>query len=131
MIIRETVEQVVSGSFANKLDQPIFKVGEWQYTRRQMVEVLQCANFIAAARLAKVLKRLGVQSAAQLNKLDPYSLARTKGIGESSIFVAMCILDAGGYDVLKWWAYKENVVRFATFKHHAINRATKRKHEVA
>jgi hypothetical protein len=131
MITRTKIETVIGKGFADSLDAPIFQVNEWRYTRRQMVELLDCANFIAAARLAKVLKRLKIESAAQLNKMDPYSLARTRGIGNACIFVAMCILDAGGYDVLKWWNYKDNVVKFQTFKHKAIQRASRRKHEVA
>lgn len=132
MLKREKIEKIIGKGFADSIDAPIFQVHDWRYTRRQMVEVLGCANFIAAARLCKVLKRLKIESAAQLNRLDPYSLARTKGIGASSIFVAMCILDAAGYDVMKWWDYKQdNVVKFSTFKHKAMVRASKRKQEIA
>lgn len=133
MIVRKKVEQVIGKGFADHLDTAIFKVGDWQYTRRQMVETLGCANFIAAARLSKVFRKLKIESAAQLNKMDPFSLVRTKGIGQACLFVAMSILDAGGYDVMKWWDYdqKDNVVKFSTFKHHAIRRASKRKQDVA
>jgi hypothetical protein len=132
MIVREKVEQVIGKGFADKLDEQIFKVDEsFGYTRREMVENLGCANFIAAARLAKVLRRLAVNSPARLNKLDPFSLARAKGIGESALFVAMCILDASGYDVIKWWGFKGNQAKFSSFKSHAISHARKRKQEVA
>lgn len=133
MLARTKVETVIGKGFADALDEAVFEVTpKFSYTRRQMVEDLGCANFIAAGRLAKVLKRLGIDSPAQLNRLDPVSLARTKGIGAACIFVAMCILDAAQYNVLDWWKYdEESSVKFSTFKHHAMRRATKRKQEVA
>lgn len=133
MIERKQVEQVIGKGFADKLDAPIFNMSNgWQYTRRQMVEDLGCANFIAAAKLSKVLGRLKIHSPAQLFRLDPASLARTSGIGESCLFVAMCILDAAQYNVMEWWEYKrDNVVKFSTFKQQVIKKARKRKHEVA
>lgn len=133
MLERKTVEKVIGKGFADKLDEAIFHVSQdLSYTRREMVEELGCASFIAAARLEKVLKRLKVFTPAQLYRTDPFSLARSKGIGESALFVAMCILDANKYNVEKWWGWKEsNVVKFSTFKHHAIKRARRHKQEVA
>lgn len=132
MLARETVEKVIGKGFADKLDEQIFAVDyDFGYTRREMVEKLGCANFIAAARLAKVLRRLNINSPAKLNRLDPFSLARARGIGESALFVAMCILDAHGYDVIKWWHFKGNVAKFSSFKAHAISHARRRKQEVA
>lgn len=131
MISKEQVNVVIGKGFADKLEEEVFKVGTtWTYTRREMVEELDCANFIAAVRLAKVLSKLGIHTPTQLSKLDPFSLARAKGIGEAALFVAMCILDHSGYDVIKWWHYKNNTTKFSTFKHHTIRKASKRKHEV-
>jgi hypothetical protein len=131
MLAREKVEKVIGKTFADRLDELVFDVGIMQYSRRQMVEELGCANFVAAARLQKVLRRLGIKNGKQLYNLDPFSLARSKGIGEASLFVAMCILDSGDLDVIKWWQYKGNDVKFSSFKRHAISRASKRKQEVA
>lgn len=131
MIVREKVETVIGKGFADKLDEEVFKVGvAWFYTRREMVEDLGCANFIAASRLSSVLKRLDIKTPTQLFKLDPFSLARAKGIGEAALFVAMCILDAKGFDILDWWGRKGNATKFSTFKHNALRRSRKRKHEV-
>lgn len=134
MIDRILVETVIGKTFADRLDEPIFKSGNWTYTRREMVEKVGCANFIAAATLGKVLHRLSVHSPKELSALDPFSLARSKSIGETALFVAACILDANGYSVEKWWAWdrdKNNLVKFSTFKHHAQRRARKHKQEVA
>lgn len=133
MIERKVVEKTIGKSFADKLDTIVFDVSDTlRYTRREMVEELGCANFQAAARLQKVLKRLGITTPSQLHKTDPFSLVRSKGIGEASMFVAMCILDAFQYHVGDWWGWKEtNTLKFSTFKHNAIRRANKRKQEVA
>jgi hypothetical protein len=130
MITRSKIETIIGKTYADKLDELIFISGEIKFSRRDMVDTLGCANFIAAARLCKVLRRLNVTTVAQLYRLDPASLARTRGIGESSIFVAMCILDSHDYDILKWWNYKNNEVKFHTFKRNVISRAHKHKQAV-
>jgi len=128
MIARKKVESTIGKGFADKLDEVVFRADGWDYTRREMVELLGCANFIAAARLAKVVKRLGIKSPAQLFRFDPFSLVRTKGIGEACIFVAMCILDHNEYDIMAWWKFdRDNVTKFSSFKHHAMRRASKHK----
>lgn len=132
MLKPQIVVDTIGKTFADKLDETIIDVSdEISYTRREMVEKLGCANFLAAYRLQKVLKRLKIMTASQLHRTDPFSLVRTKGIGEAAMFVAMCILDLHGYDVIKWWRWKEsNVVKFSTFKHQAMNRARKHKQAV-
>src|SRR3970040_2435368 len=130
MIARTKVENIIGKGFADKLDEVVIESGKLIYTRREMVERLGCANFIAAAKLSKILRRLGIATPAQLNNMDPFSLARVKGIGESCLFVALCILEEAEYDVEEWWQYKDNNVKFSSFKAHAITHSRKRKHEV-
>lgn len=130
MLARTKVETIIGKGFADKLDELIVESGKLVYTRRQMVEQLGCANFVAAAKLSKILRRLGISTPAQLNNMDPLSLARVRGIGESCLFVALCILEANEYDVEDWWQYKDNNVKFSSFKAHAITHARRRKHEV-
>lgn len=133
MLTREVVVNTIGKTFADMLDEVVIESGSIHYTRRTMVEVLGCANFIAAARLQAVIKRLKITSAKELYKMDPLSIARSRGIGATSMYVAMCILDATGHDVEKWWGWdaKRTVVKFSTFKAHAMRRASKRKQDVA
>lgn len=128
MIKSTIVNAIIGKGFADKLDEPIFEVGGWIYTRRGMVEELGCANFIAAAKLAKVLRRLKINSSLKLYRLDPGSLARTKGIGESCLFVAMCILDYKGFDLEKWWGTDR--AKFSAVKHQTLKQARKYKQAV-
>jgi hypothetical protein len=124
MITRTKVEKIVGKTFADELDKPVFKAYNWEITKRRMVDDIGCGNFIAAARLSKVLRRLKVSTPSQLFKLDPASLARVRGIGESSIFVALCILDFAQYNIEEWWDTER---KFRTVK---ITKASKNGHEV-
>lgn len=131
MLNRDTVESTIGKGFADKLDEAVIHVSQdISFTRREMVEELGCANFLAAARLQKVLKKLQIFTPGKLYKTDPFSLVRSRGIGEASMFVAMCILDKAGYDIVKWWGWKGNQTKFSTFKHNSIKRAKRRTQEV-
>jgi hypothetical protein len=132
VINRKTIETTIGKTFADKLDELVLDISEeLSFTKRQMIEDLGCANFLAAYRLQKVLKRLGITTVSRLYKTDPMSLARCRGIGETAIYVAMCILHTRHKDVNVWWGWKEtNSLKFNAFKQKAIKRARKRKHEV-
>lgn len=132
MIERKAIEKTIGKGFADKLDEVIIDVSQdISFTRREMVEILGCANFLAAYRLQRVLKRLKIFTAAKLFRTDPFSLVRSKGIGEAAIYVAMCILDSKQYNVEEWWGWKEtNALKFSSFKHRAIRKASRNKQEV-
>lgn len=132
MIKREVIAKTLSKGFAEALDTVVIDAGgELSFTRRQMIEDLDCGNFNAAARLSKVLRRLGIHTVAKLYRTDPQSLLRARGVGEATVYVAMCILDARKYDVYKWWGWKQdNVVKFAAYRAQAKSKAKKYKHAV-
>lgn len=132
MLTRDVVETTISKTFADKLDEVVLDISpKLTFTRRQMVEELGCANFVAAAVLQKALRKLQIETPAQLFRTDPFSLVRVKGVGEATIFVAMCILDAAQYNVKKWWGWNEtNDLKFSSFKHNATRRASKAKHDI-
>lgn len=133
MLKRTIIVKCIGKTFADSLDHFAINVSSnLSYTKREMIELVGCANYNAAARLEKVLKRLKVKSPEDIWKLNPIDLLRIKGIGETSMYVAMCILDINGYSVEEWWGWNGNVIKFSTFKHHAARRALKRgKQEVA
>lgn len=133
MLERKVVENTIGKTFADSLDEIVIDVSDkLTFTKRMMVENLGCANFAAASRVNRVLKKLKIETPAQLFRTDPFSLARTKSIGATSIYVVMCILDASQYNVEEWWGWKEtNVLKFSSFKHNAIRRARLRKQDIA
>ena len=127
------VEKTIGKTFADKLDEVVIHVSQdLSFTRRELVDELGCANFAAAARLGKLLSRLHIHTAAQLNRTDPFSLLRARGIGQTCMFVAMCILDYKQYNVIDWWEFKrDNVVKFSSYRASAYRRAARRKQDVA
>lgn len=130
MIKRQRIENVFGKTFADSFDVLVMDLGpRLNFTKREMVEDLGCPNFAAATRLNRVLKRLGISTPAQLQKLDAPSLIRVRGIGTTSLFVVQCIFDYLEADFEAWWGYRQdNVVKFSTFKAKAIARAKKRRH---
>lgn len=132
MIKSEVIAKTLSKGFAELLDTAAIDVSEEiSFTRRQMIEDLGCGNFNAATRLSKVLKRLGITTIAKSYRTDPQSLLRVKGVGEATVYVAMCMLDSRKYDVYKWWGWKQdNVVKFAAYRAQAKSKAKKYKHAV-
>jgi hypothetical protein len=126
MLNYTTIHATIGKTFADKQDEVIFQSGNLVYTRRELVGIVGCANFIAAARLAKVCRRLKIYTITQLYKTDPYSLYRAKGIGDTAVYVAMCLLDTSNFNVMKWWnkktsADKERSIRRAKRNKQAID----------
>jgi hypothetical protein len=108
----------------NSLDEVIFKCGRTEYSKLDMVDSLGCGNFAAAKKLSKALERIGVQSITQLVRLGPLPLARMKGVGPATLYVAMCILDAHGGHVERWWGWDDgNGVKFSALKHRELQKA--------
>jgi|SRR5215831_4167135 len=132
MIERPKIENTIGKTFADMLDTFVIDAsGEIRFTRRQMIEDLGCANFAAASRLERVLNKLKITTIRRLFNTNPMDIARVRGIGATSIYVAMCILDYGQYDVEEWWGWKEtNNLKFSSYKHNVTKRASKRKQEV-
>ena len=72
----------------------ILSVGEKRYTRERCVRELGCPNFKAAQNLSHALESIGVDSTKKLAKTTPSDLLRLEGVGERTVFVALCVLDA-------------------------------------
>jgi len=136
--MRSAFEQKINKSlgktFVAGLHDVKLVIGKTEFTHQQMIDLLGCGNFAAAARLTKVLKRLGVTTIPMLRKLDPASLFREKNVGMTTVYVAMCVLDAHQYDVEEWWGWKQqkdNVVKFSTYKHKLLQRTKRREVKTA
>ncbi len=131
MLKRETIDKTIGKGFADKLDESLVTFFGTEISKRILVEEIGCANFQAAVRLGKALKKLDIQTPAQLHKTSPWDLARLRTVGEATMYVAMCILEAHDYDVEKWWGWKgTNDIKFSSFKHNAMRRAKKNGHSV-
>lgn len=113
------------------LNEPILRIGAEQLSRSDLVNVYGVGNFTAAIRLNHVLGSLGYPTASQLAKIDPQSIARRTGVGETQLYLLSCVLEVKGVDVFAWWRWDREgrEVRFSTHKHHAVRRAKKRPHK--
>lgn len=130
MLTIKKVSDTLGKTFADNLNEKILDSGSIQFTRHEIVNLLGCANLIAASKLNKVLRRLHIDSHKELWKLGPFALARLQSVGMATMYVAMCVLDYHKYDVIEWWSYDENELKFSSFKYKAMRRAKKRQETV-
>lgn len=127
--MRKIDPHVFGSPFVRHLSAPLLVIGSHRYSRHDLVNDLGTGNFTAAARLGRVLKRLHIKSPAQLNDLTPESLARVVGVGVATLYVAMCVLEAEGYSIARWYGWRKHEgVTFETHKRRAFLRSTRRKH---
>jgi hypothetical protein len=82
---------------------PVLQLGKRSFNRYEMVSKLGCGNLVAAKNLMGILGELQVSSLKDLKALDPAALASIKGVGPTTLFVAMCLLEAEGVDVDAWY----------------------------
>ena len=72
----------------------VLTVGKVTFTREGCVRKLGCPNFRAAQNLSHALESIGVDSVKRLAGTTPKDLLRLEGVGERTVFVALCVLDA-------------------------------------
>lgn len=129
------IDNTLGKTFADGLEEVVINSGkELVFTKRQMIEEIGCANFQAATRINKAFRRLDISTIKKLSDTDPSSLLRIKGIGQTSIYVAMCILDAHHISVEKWWGWnqeKDNILKFSAYRNKLTRKARKHKQEIA
>jgi hypothetical protein len=72
-------------------------------------------NWNAARTLGAFLKRHKIASARQLYDFSPQDLVRVSGHGAALLWVAMVLLDKGGFDPMRWWGEQPT---YGTVKQH-------------
>lgn len=85
----------------------ILTVGQKTYTREACVRQLGCPNFRAAQNLSKALSDLGVKSTTALAKTTPRDLLGLAGVGERTVFVALCVLDVEAPKMAQRWLHSD------------------------
>ncbi len=90
--------------FVDRLDEVILRVGEYTFSRREMIELLHCGNFAAGARLNWALKEFsGHYTVSDLAKhVKVYDLMRMKHIGVTTVYVFMCVIEYAKLSPLHW-----------------------------
>mgnify|MGYP001604634186 CR=1 FL=1 len=113
-------QKFLGASFVNKQNEIVLRVGSRQWTRMQLVQQVGVGNLAAAAKLSTVLRKTKVDSIEKLYAVDPRDFALIPKLGETTVFVAMAVLQAEGFNVDRWIAQitseKKKVVTFRCLK---------------
>jgi len=118
-------EEKAGKAFLARLDEVVLTIGSTEFTRREVVEKLRCANMVAAARLSWAVERFKPKSAVELaRRVDVVDLFSIKGVGVTTVYVWMCVLDAIGKDPEVWLDQEAKLPTLYTKKRGA---STKRK----
>jgi len=96
----------------------LLEIGPQKYTRWSLGR-LGCPHPMAAIKLNRVCKELGVRTMAQLAKAAP-QIGRYKGLGVTVYWILLAVLDEAGYDPVD---VHGDEVTFATMKHRALKAA--------
>lgn len=90
----------------------VLSIGSQTYSRDGLVRELKVGNFAAARRLGKVLEELEITRVEDLASLAPEDLARVRGVGETTVYVLLCLQDALRQKPLEW------DTTWSTYAHH-------------
>jgi hypothetical protein len=90
----DTLRPRLGKTFLDRLTSDVvLTVGTKTYSRDALVRELKVGNFAAARKLGKALDDLGITNPADLAHLAPEDLARIRGVGETTVYVLLCLQD--------------------------------------
>ena len=116
----ETHKHFLGASFVHKQNEIVLRVGSKQWTRMQLVQQVGVGNLAAAAKLSTVLRKTKVDSLEKLYAVNPRDFALIPKLGETTVFVAMAVLQSNGFSVDKWIQQiadeKKHIHTFRTLK---------------
>jgi hypothetical protein len=96
-------QELLGKTFVDRQNEVVLKIGKDEWSRQELVEVLKCGNFAAAARLTKTLQDDRVNSVVDACRhLSLQDLLEREGVGETTAYVFMCAVDAVGKDPVRW-----------------------------
>jgi hypothetical protein len=106
------------------LTEPVLKIGSVSIDHWELVHIYHCGNTVAAKRLSRALRRWFPR--ATVTMPPPFDqLAATPGVGETQLYVMMCVLDYTGADPLTWVEPKDGTptVTMSTLRRRAVHHA--------
>lgn len=109
-------QKILGSTFVNALsgsDSSILTDGRRHYSKHHLVREFGTGNFLAARRLALLMKEWKLKSIMDFFKMPPRSLGEQKGVGTTMLYVLICIGRAKGVDIQAW--YKQETT-FDTLK---------------
>src|SRR5947208_546499 len=95
------LKESLGSSFLKRLTgETILQVGSQNWTRDRLVREAGCGNFAAARKLHRALAEL--PEGTKLNGHLIESLAEQHGVGETTIYVLLCVQEATGQHSKLW-----------------------------
>jgi hypothetical protein len=82
---------------------PLLTLGKRKWTRYELVSKVGVGNFKAVMILIDALQKLGVKDIESVKKLSVMAIASIKGVGPTTLFVLMSLLQNEGTDVQEWY----------------------------
>lgn len=120
MILPEDHRNFLGSAFVNRQNEVVLKIGNREWTRHQLVQVIGVGNWAAAAKLTSVLRKIKVTTLEQLYAVDPRDFALIPKLGETTIYVAIAVLKAEGFNTETWVKQvvgeRKKLVTFRTLK---------------
>jgi len=110
--------EILGKQLVDKLNQPWLTIGSDVWTKQEMIDLLKCGNFTAAATLTRELKAAGIKSVKHaLREMTLYDLLKIRGIGETSCYVFMCAVESLNFDAVEWLDQPEPRTLATEIKH--------------
>lgn len=113
-MINPTEFQGVFGkSWVDTQTAPLLRIGQREWTRYELVSKVGVGNYRAITILMDALQQLQIRTMRDLWALSPVALAGIKGVGVTTLFVTMSLLDSEEFDVKQWYSHHHT---FGTLK---------------
>lgn len=98
------IRDIAGKVYSNHLEEIIIQVGQYTFTRDEMIEDLKCGNYRAGRALTRFMKRFGASTVSKIARtITPDELCDGQGIGVFSVCVWLRILDYHGINSKAWW----------------------------
>jgi hypothetical protein len=122
---RQELEEKAGSSFVRRREEVVLEIGEYSFTRRELVEKLQCEHSRAAMNLNRVLKSFRVRSLRELTRrLTVDKFVEISDVGDTTLVVFMIVMEYAGIDSFAWY---NNQIKFPTLLAKTKRRKKRRK----
>lgn len=101
--VRE-IRDIAGKVYSNHLEEIIIQVGQYTFTRDEMICDLKNGNYRAGRSLTRFMRRFGASTVSKIARtLTPDELCQANGIGVFSVCLWLKILDYHGINSEAWW----------------------------
>lgn len=96
-------QEVLGKALLDHQEKVVLQIGRDSWTRQALIDELHCGNFVAAAKLTKVLRDLDVKSVKDAYRSLLFTeLMAIRGVGVTCLYVLMTAMEARALNPLVW-----------------------------